>query len=157
MSVRVEGVPLVEEENPDTLFAEIQTKLKEVNIDINPSDVVRFHRSAAPKKHKVTGVTMAQCIIKVVRWGKRQEFHGANKKARASGKSVRVFHDLTKRRLDLLNKARTRLATHGLATNETFAYVDINCNLKIRQGRRSHDFNTDEQLDGLFGELFGER
>ena len=83
-----------------------------------------------------------------------RELHGANKRAQDLGKSVRVYHDLTKRRLTLLNNARKKLSDQGLASAEVFAFADMNSNLKIRKNKRAFDFNTEEKFDSLFTELF---
>ena len=52
----------------------------------------------------------------------------------------RVYHDLTKRRLALLNEAR------DLCRDGWFCYADGNSNLKLRKGERFISFNTREEL-----------
>ena len=125
MSVRVEGVPIVEgeNENPALLFAEINKSLEKVNINLKQEDVVRFHRSAKPKIDEKTNIKSAQCIVKLVRWEKRRALHGVNKRAREKDLPVRVYHDLTKRRLTLLNNARNKLKSLNIASNDVFVYA----------------------------------
>ncbi len=65
------------------------------------------------------------------------------KKEDAGGDGSRVYHDLTKLRLALLNEARDSVA--GL--DGWFAYADINSNLKLRKGERFLKFNTSEELE----------
>jgi hypothetical protein len=115
-------------------------------------DTIRFHRSSAAKDDKdVDGGKVSQVIIKLKNWRLRAQFQGLNTKMRAKelagGKGCRVYHDLTKRRLALLNEAR------DACKNGWFAYADINSNLKIRNGVRYHKFNTSDELDAHIATL----
>jgi hypothetical protein len=67
------------------------------------------------------------------------------KKENEGGEGCRVFHDLTKRRLTLLNSARDQIKDK----EGWIAYADINSNLKLRKEERFHKFNTDEELEAL--------
>lgn len=153
MSVRIGWVPIVpgEKENPALLLAKINEQLVKVDnsLKLNPDDVVRFHRSGQPKTNNETGVTSAQCLVKLARWEKRRSLHGVNKRAREGQHPIRVYHDLTKRRLELMNGARDKLKSMGIASNDTFVYADVNSNLKLRANQRSFDFNTTNELDAL--------
>ena len=148
MSVRVQNVAFAEgeKENPELLLREINNKIANVNIKLSPSDCVRYHRSSKPKVEK--GVQVSQCLVKLVHWSKRHLFHGVNKKACDGNKDCRVFHDLTKRRLGLLNSTRDQLNTLSVPAN-TFVYADINSGLKLRIGDKSFGFNTQEDFDEL--------
>jgi hypothetical protein len=57
-------------------------------------------------------------------------------------------HDLTKRRLSLLNEARDAMR------DGWFAYADVNSNLKLRKGERFLKFNTREELAAHVESLF---
>ena len=59
------------------------------------------------------------------------------------GKGCRVYHDLTKRRLALLNSARKECE----AIPGWYAYADINSGLKLRCEKKFHSFNTRDELD----------
>ena len=65
---------------------------------------------------------------------------------------MRVFHDLTKRRLALLNSSRDKLQARS--TSEVFVYADINSNLKLRIHNKTFDFNSSEEFDDLLIQNF---
>ena len=148
MSVRVQNVPVVDGEDDDRglLLNTINGQLAQIGMIIKPEQIIRFHRSSKPKDSR-DGGQVSQCLVKLRSWDKRAELHRANKKARDSKKSVRVYHDLTKRRLTVLNQARDILA--GKASNDTFVYVDINSSLKLRVKARMYAFNTLDEFKVL--------
>ena len=151
MSVRVENVPFSRGETENDLFTKIHTKLAEVDVNINLNDVVRFHRSSAPKVNE-DGSTVAQCIVKFGKWEARRSMHGLNKKARAKQVSVRVNNDLTRRLFSLLLDARRKMKDSNILSNECFPYADMNSNLRIRIGGVVKTFNTDTQLDTILAD-----
>ena len=77
----------------------------------------------------------------------RTKFQGVNAAMRVKEKKketgYRVYHDLTKRRLQLLNTARESVA----ACPGWFAYADVSSGLKLRCERRFISFNTKAELD----------
>ena len=152
MNVRVEGVPYNRGESEDELFAGINEKLQLVNAEIAREDVVRFHRSAAPKLNN-DNILTTQCIVKFAKWAPRRTMQGVNKLAREKNACVRVHHDLTYRRYSLLAKARTQIKDTLGHVDETFAFVNVNSNLKIRSQRTVLDFNTEQQLASIVGDL----
>ena len=146
MSVRIEGIQYVEGESEKDLFKSIKDDLKEVGVTINPTDIVRFHRSSKPKRND-DGIMVAQCILKFSKWDARRRMKDVNKKARDENKSIRTHNDLTKRRYALLRSARDKVKRKVGRSSEVFAFSDINSNLKIRANGTFHDFNTEAQLD----------
>ena len=158
MNVRIEGIPYDNQETQETLFTQIKEELMEVDIKIEDSDVVRFHRSAKPKKNK-QNILCAQTILKFSRWNHRREAHYANKKAREKKLSFRIHNDLTKRRYLLLNRARDEIdrrfpnQANRPRDAKIFAYTDVNSNLIIRNGGDAFDFNTNTQLDEILDDL----
>ena len=148
-SIRVQNVPLVagedKDKSQDLLLASINATIQPSGIVLNHKDIIRFHRSSAAKDNRdVEGGKVSQCIVKVKNWKLRQQFQGLNTamrlKERGGGAGCRVYHDLTKRRLSLLNEAR------DLCKEGWFAYADLNSNLKLRKGERFLKFNTSEEL-----------
>ena len=163
-SVRIEGLEYKPGETEDDLFTTIQTSLKEVDIAIEPCDVIRFHRSTKPKKNR-DGVMCAQTLVKFARWQPRKLAHYGNKKARVGGKKFRIHHDLTKRRYDLLKRARAQIEIRCAAINrrttepspdhrdKVFAYADVNSNLLFRSGVDSFPFNTERDIDDILDDI----
>ena len=157
-SIRVQNVPLVDGEDKDKsqdlLLASVNMTLQPSGIALRHKDIIRFHRSSAAKDDRdVPGRKVSQCIIKVKNWKLRQQFQGLNTRMRKAeedktGGGCRVYHDLTKRRLALLNEAR------GLMQDGWFAYADLNSNLKLRKGERFLKFNTSEELSAHVNALF---
>jgi 2'-5' RNA ligase len=163
-SVRIEGIEVVERETEEQLFGTIQEKLAELDVHVGESDVIRFHRSAAPKPNKKTGKLCAQVIVKFARWQHRRQCHFANKKARAVKSTIRVHHDLTKRRYGLLLKARKLIddkygeqpdqdENDVNAPPKVFAYADMNSNLLVRRGREAFPFNDEKELPAIVDNL----
>ena len=155
LNIRIEGIEYEKEETEDQLYTKIKKCFHEVDIEIEKRDIVRFHRSAAPVRRG--GKLVAQTIVKLSAWEHRRKAHYANKRARQEGKSFRIHNDLTRRRFDLLSRARDRLATKyadaGRDDVVPFAYADVNSNLKLRRGRTVYDFNTPADLNNILDEL----
>jgi hypothetical protein len=154
----VQNVPVVQGEDrdksQDLLLASINATLQPSGIVIQHKQIIRFHRSSAAKDDKdVRGQKVSQVIIKLRNWHYRAQFQGLNTRMRlledAGEAGCRVYHDLTKRRLALLNEARTSLNGHP----GWFAYADINSNLKIRKDEKFFKFNTIEELDEVIKKL----
>ena len=145
-SIRVQNVPVVEGEDKDSslVLAQINLQLQPTGIQLREKDCIRYHRSSKEKDNidEEVGGKVSQCIIKVKYWSVRRQFQGLNKRCRDGGLGTRVYHDLTKRRLGLLNFARDALEAHP----GWFTYADVNSNLKILSGKRFFSFNTAEEL-----------
>ena len=154
MNIRIEGIEYDNDETPDQLYEKVKGCLQEVDINVKKTDIVRFHRSGPPQR-KQGRPTTAQTIVKFVRWDKRSRAHYANKRARQGNMSFRIHNDLTKRRFDLLAKARERLnALYPDDPNPpAFAYTDVNSNLKVRRGREMFNLNTEQDLSDIMRQL----
>ena len=139
-------------ESEDELFSAITEKLAVVGVELERDDVVRFHRSAAPRINN-ENKTVAQCIVKLAKWAPRRKMQGVNKVAREKGASIRVHHDLTHRRYGLLAKARDQVKTSLGHVTETFPFVDVNSNLKIRCKRDVMDFNSEQELSSIVDDI----
>ena len=155
-SVRVQGVTVVPGEGDDDslLLEQVNKALEPANIALQASDVIRFHRSSAIKDDKFApGTKSSQVLIKLKHWCVRAKFQGVNTamrlKEKKKEKGCRVYHDLTKRRLDLLNTAREDIAV----CPGWFAYADINSGLKLRCEKRFFNFNTKAELDTAIAQI----
>ena len=158
-SIRVQNVAVVEGENDDDdedqdrLLASVNARLAPAGVKLEHDEIIRFHRSSKAKEDKDNeGGKVSQVLIKLRNWRIRRRFHGINaemrrKEATPGFIGCRVYHDLTKRRLALLNDAR------ALCINGWFAYADVNCNLKIRKGEKFFSFNTIDELKALEKEM----
>ena len=156
-SVRIQNVRVVpdeyEDKNQDLLLGSVNDRLAPSGIKLAHEDITRFHRSSAAKDDKdVEGGKVSQVIVKLRNWKLRVQFQGLNKLMREKEDrdkvpGCRVYNDLTKRRLALLNEAR------DLCINGWYAYADMNSNLKVRKGKQFYSFNTSEELSELEGKM----
>ena len=137
------------------LLKSVNETLTPAGIALEHSDIIRFHRSSAMKDDKdVPFGKVSQVIIKLRNWRLRAQFQGLNGRMRGKEKTpgvkgCRVYHDLTKRRLALLNQARDD------CVNGWFAYADTNSNLKIRKDDQVKNFNTIEELEAIIADIGG--
>ena len=157
-SIRVQNVVVVpgenDDDNQDLLLASVNARLAPAGVKLEHEDIIRFHRSSKAKDDAdIEGGKVSQVLIKLRNWPIRSRFHGINAEMRRKENNspgfvgCRVYHDLTKRRLALLNDAR------ALCVNGWFAYADVNCNLKLRKGEKFFSFNTTDELKDLVKEM----
>ena len=171
-AIRVEGLEFTDnKEENKALQAKLIEEFKELDIIIADSDIVRLHRSSKLKHLKVNKNSdetfpSKQCLIKFSNWRAREKFGSFNKKMRNKTK-LRVYNDLTTRRLGLLADARTKIRDtfRGMNysdervnslpdTENVFAYVDINSNLAIRSRGEIRRFNTHAELNDILKDVF---
>ena len=152
-NVRIEGIEYEEDESETSLFGKIKKELATVGVTINKSEIVRFHRSSRPRKNNRDGKMYAQCIVKLNKWDARVKFKGLNKNAREANKSIRSHNDLTRRRYELLNKARSAIETKFGRDAGHYAFSDINSNLKMKLNGEFRAFNTLAELDSLLNDV----
>ena len=170
-NVRVENVPFAVDpraETNDQCFQQVAKKLGELDVTVAENEVVRCHRTSKPRTLD-DGTKVAQAIVKVAFWSTRKKLNGINKTARNKGKPVRVFHDLTNERQDVLQYARSRVdramnskfskdEMKNLPEDEKcFVYANINCELLLKIGGRDFPFRCVEEFDELFRDKFSFR
>ena len=71
-NVRIENIPFSVEpkdETPEILQAAVVSQCEEMNIHLEPADIVWLHRSSRPSTKD--GLTSAQTIIRLASWAKR--------------------------------------------------------------------------------------
>ena len=147
------------------LSGKIISELSKLDIIISPTEIVRCHRSSRPRVLD-DGVQSAQSIIKVASWSARTKLNNVNRLARAKKLAVRIHHDLTKERLDLLQYARSRIdgAMNAKFTKEQiktlvdaekcFAFATLNCDIIMRLKGQTYPFQSTEEFDDLFRDKF---
>ena len=130
---RVYGIEAKDNETEEELFTSLKKELKKVDYNLQRGDLVNFHRLGKVKQNE-KGPDTQQVILRFQKWAPRKALYGINKKARKPGckTSMRVYNDLTKRRLEILNATRKRINNTFGENDEIFAYSDINSNIKIR-------------------------
>ena len=171
MAIRVEGLEYREKEENTDLQATLIEEFKDLGIVITDNDIVRLHRSSKVKnlkKDKNSNETYPtkQCLIKFGNWRAREKFNKFNRNMK-NKTHLRVYHDLTKRRQDLLTDARSKIKEGFRRMNFTdemisqlpykeniFAFVDINSNLVVSLKGQIHRFNNMDQLTKIINEAF---
>ena len=125
----------------------ILNSLPEVNV--LDSDIDRAHRVGKGKKDK-NGNESRQMIVKFLSWRVRTQVY----KNRKSLENNRLYLDLTKRRLDLLNVANEKVKDYEMVH---FAFCDINCSLclRLKNGQYKY-FNSEEELGSLLNQLMSD-
>ena len=152
--LRVEGIPKVDGETNDILAGNVVAELNKYGAKISVNDIFRLHRIGRPRK-KLNGERLPpQTIIRFQSWGARSRAYATKYTGTLNERKLRpafVLLDLTKRRLNLLKKARVALTNHPVA----HAYADAECRLMIKNRRTDTktSFNTDLELNALLGDL----
>ena len=111
--LRVTGIPKEDDESSKTCVEKVIKVCQDLNLDIKNEDIDRAHRIGKDKK------TM---IVKFHSFRKRTMFY---KNRKNGDDSIKVHLDLTKRRLNLLDEARSLINNDN---NVDFVFGDINCN-----------------------------
>ena len=169
-NVRLHSIPYAKGETDNELQAKIIEECAKVDITLTPADITRYHRTSEPFEKK--GVMMAQTILKLSNWRKRNEFRGANKTASSKKANFGCSNDLTAKRYELLQKCRTRI-TRSMLTK--FDQRDIDAGLPdhqnafifstpngalflrtpdgalfLRIGTKNHKITSDDQFEDIF-------
>ena len=151
-SLRIETIPYKRDETESELKSKVVDVLTKAGVDVKDDTLDRFHRSGKPhpkrqNNQRTPGELVAQTIVKFRHWEPRRQAHVGRSKLR--GTDFKIRPDLTKRRLDLLNTARDRVKAAAGDSNDSFAYVDINCNLAVRMNGERRFFNTVRELEAI--------
>lgn len=114
--LRLSGISKDEErnENATECVNKVVEVCKNLNLDINASDIDRAHRIGKDKK---------SVIVKFFSFKKRTDLYKARKKS--TNNCLKIYLDLTKSRLALLDKARSLI---NKKSNVEFVFADVNCN-----------------------------
>ena len=173
-AIRVDNLPYENEKETDAqLCNSLAAEFTKADIRIDfERDVKRLHRVGKPKTLKDTNKVVRQVIIKFANWTAREKFKSFNKTAKQKKIPIRVSHDLTQRRLKLLNLARDKISANMLRLGYTedqirgkngqsiedefnvFAYANYNSELRIRGRKTVFRFNTEADLNKVMSELY---
>ena len=92
---------------------------------------------------------MKSIIIKYKAWNDRRTFY-LNRPKKTAGIKFSVSVDLTKRRHNLLKKAREAINDDDYTGDALYAFSDINCSLGIKLSNGDFKFfNSEKQLDDI--------
>ena len=121
--LRINGIPKVENESSADCVTKVIEVCKDLNIKLEESDIDRAHRVGKDRK------TM---IVKFYSFNKRTSIYKNRKKA--TNKNTKIYLDLTKQRLKLLDEASDQITKD---CNVEYVFGDINCNVvaKLKSGQ----------------------
>ena len=147
MNFCIENIPFNEGETIDSLGTQVLGILQEAGARIDQNDVVRLHHSTplCVKENVYDSRRCSQVIVRVGNWRTRESVHGARNAARAKGLHP-IRQDLTKFRRELLSQANDAIRDFGELRVPVWAYVNINCQTVLRQGKEVRKFGTESEL-----------
>jgi len=119
--LRLKGIKKDRSETPDSCVKKVVEVCENLNLDITARDIDRAHRVGKDKK---------VMIVKFFAFNKRTALYKNRKKEGP----IKIHLDLTKHRLDLLDKAKSLITN---SCNVDFVFGDINCNTvaKLKDNR----------------------
>ena len=151
-NLRIIGIPPAPTGTRET-SEQVTEKVKEViaglNVEnINVDQVIdRAHRVGKKMTNQRTGEVYHPVIVRFISWRARTAVYRKREKRGA----VRIYTDLTKRRLDLKRKADEKIRGNE---NIKFAFADVNNNIGLRLADDTMKFfNSEEELDRILESL----
>lgn len=112
--LRINGIEKARQESSEQCVQKVIEACKDqLDVDLKAEDIDRAHRIGRERK------TM---IVKFYSFSKRCQVYKSRKNG---GENLKVYLDITKPRLKLLDEAREMITVDG---NVDFVFADINCN-----------------------------
>ena len=151
MNIRVENVLHHEDEDSESLQKQVLEMLTAAGAQIQPSDVVRHHRSTPLRRKNESSDTRkySQVIVKLSNWRARESCHNARNNAREKGFPIK--QDLTKWRRELISEANVAIRDWGTLQGPVYTYANINCEPTMRRGRDVRRFSSMGDLQLALG------
>ena len=124
--LRFQGIPEKPNENTDDLVRNIVAE--KMSIQLTPLDVDRSHR-ISPRSGQTDDNKPRPIIMKFTRHNVRQEIYANRSKLK--GTKIYIHEDLTRRRQDLINKARQSQEVLKIWTNDGRIKALLKSNKKV--------------------------
>ena len=149
--LRVHGLDFTSDED-EGVMKKVGKCCSDMGIEFNQNEIDCVHYIGKPYMDKTKNKNVRSLIIKFKSWKSRITFYKSRPRnhldrQKKPGSSFSVSLDLTKRRYNLLMKAR------GLTANNTsvaYAFCDINCSLVIKFNDNTYRcFNSESELNNL--------
>ena len=139
LCLRINGIPPVadgESETAEMCLEKVKNVFKKLDVEVPDTVIDRAHRIGKPRI--VKGRKVHQVIVRFTTWRHRTLVYRARKKC----PNYKIKLDLTKRRIDAIQKATSFLEEKKLG----FAFADINCRMSAKIGDTFENFNSKEEL-----------
>ena len=124
--LRIDGVPFKEKETSQEVLEIVKEKVDESTANIPDTILDRAHRIGKQYIDRDSGIKIQSIIVRFTTFRHRTLLYKNRKNIKGN---VRVKLDLTKKRYEVLRKAREIVEE---IDNISFVYADINCRLKVR-------------------------
>ena len=146
LNIRVENVPLQQDEAPAALETQVIGFLADAGAAIQSADILRLHRSTAPRTKEGSGASTrySQVIVRLNNWKARESAHNARNSARTTGHAIK--QDLTRFRRELISEANASIRGWSEADEPVYCYANINCQVVMRRGRTVRRIHTEDDL-----------
>ena len=149
--LRVHGLEF-NSDNDEGVMKKVEECCKDMDVEFNENEIDRAHYIGKPYVDKVKNKKVRSLIIKFKSWRSRSAFYKSRPRNRLErqkkpGSSFNVSLDLTKRRYDLLMKAKVLIIN-----NPSVAYVfcGINYSLVMKFNNNTYRyFNSKSELTKL--------
>ena len=143
-SLRIEGFDVKQGQTPQNLAIEVIEGITNLNVGVNSNDIDRVHR-VGPVKRDENSRKRQTVLVKFCTWKARDMVYKERKKA-----PFRMYAELTKRRLDILNYARKELADEDTRKFIQFVFVDGNCRLTAKgSDGKFYGFSSKEEFHSV--------
>ena len=149
--LRVHGLEFSDEEDEGDM-KKMEKCCNDMGVEFNQNEIDRAHYIGKPYMDKKKNKKVRSFIVKFKSWKTRTSFYKSRPRnhldgQRKPGSTFNVSLDLTKRRYDLLMKARGLIIGNPLVA---YAFCDINCSLVIKFNDNTYQyFNSELELDKL--------
>eukprot|EP00111_Clytia_hemisphaerica_P011916 TCONS_00035001-protein len=128
--LRINGMEKSADESADKCVKKVVDLCNHLNLNISAADIDRAHRVGREKQ---------SMIVKFHSFGKRTALYKA-RKSNALDQNIKIRLDITKARLDLLDRAKALIIDDGPVD---FVFADINCNCVARLKSKDFKFFND--------------
>ena len=124
LRLRLEGIPTNDCKTSEEALNYVKSKIDEAGVEIPDAVIDRAHKIGKSYLDRESNNEVNTVIVRFTSFRYRTLFYKARKKL--SNSTIRL--DLTKRRLNILKKARVKVEGNNKVK---FVYADINCRLKV--------------------------
>ena len=149
--LRVHGLDFSSDED-ESVMKKVEKCCSDMGIEFNQNEIDRVRYIGKPYMDKTKNKKVRSLIIKFKSWKSRITFYKSRPRnhldrKKKPGSRFNVSLDLTKRRYNLLMKARGLIANNP---SVAYAFCDINCSLVIKFNDNTYRyFNSEGELNNL--------
>ena len=146
LCIRIDGVEVNEDETAEECTGKVLNMLQKSDVEVSNKDIDRAHRIGSKRTVSADGKKVQQIIVKFLTWQKRNVVYRSRKVVKEKfGYSVRL--DLTKKKLDLLRRARELIEDRP---EVDFVFTDINCKLVLKMANDNMEwFRSESELNSI--------